>query len=38
MDIALEKLVFETAESRADANNLRSVAATKSIGCLQEGN
>jgi RimJ/RimL family protein N-acetyltransferase len=37
LQYAFEALEFERVEFRADANNSRSVAAMKSIGCVEEG-
>jgi RimJ/RimL family protein N-acetyltransferase len=37
LQYAFEDLAFERVEFRADANNSRSVAAMKSIGCTAEG-
>lgn len=34
---AFEKMGMERVEFRADANNQRSIAAMKSIGCVEEG-
>jgi RimJ/RimL family protein N-acetyltransferase len=37
LQFAFEKLELERVEFRADANNKRSIAAMKSIGCTEEG-
>ncbi len=37
LEFAFEKMGMERVEFRADVNNLRSVAAMKSIGCTEEG-
>ncbi|MBK5212311.1 MAG: GNAT family N-acetyltransferase [Flavobacteriaceae bacterium] len=37
LEFAFEKLDVERVEFRADANNARSIAAMKSIGCTVEG-
>ena len=37
LQFAFEKLELERVEFRADANNKRSIAAMKSIGCKEEG-
>ncbi|WP_026451912.1 GNAT family N-acetyltransferase [Aequorivita capsosiphonis] len=37
LEFAFEKLGIERVEFRADANNARSIAAMKSIGCTEEG-
>jgi RimJ/RimL family protein N-acetyltransferase len=37
LQFAFEKLGLERVEFRADANNKRSIAAMKSIGCKEEG-
>ena len=37
LQFAFEKLGLERVEFRADANNKRSIAAMKSIGCTEEG-
>ena len=37
LEFAFEKMGMERVEFRADVNNLRSVAAMKSIGCTLEG-
>ncbi|MDQ2753399.1 MAG: GNAT family N-acetyltransferase [Bacteroidota bacterium] len=37
LSFAFEKLSMERVEFRADANNERSIAAMKSIGCIAEG-
>ena len=37
LEFAFEKLDLERVEFRADANNARSIAAMKSIGCTVEG-
>lgn len=37
LEFAFEKLQVERVEFRADANNARSIAAMKSIGCKVEG-
>lgn len=37
LDFAFEKMRMERVEFRADNNNKRSIAAMKSIGCIEEG-
>ena len=37
LDFAFEKMQMERVEFRADNNNKRSIAAMKSIGCIEEG-
>lgn len=37
LQYAFEKMDLERVEFRADANNARSIAAMKSIGCVEEG-
>lgn len=37
LQFAFEKMGVERVEFRADANNARSIAAMKSIGCTEEG-
>ena len=37
LEFAFEKLELDRVEFRADNNNLRSIAAMKSIGCKPEG-
>jgi N-acetyltransferase len=37
LDFAFDKMQMERVEFRADNNNLRSIAAMKSIGCIEEG-
>lgn len=37
LEFAFEKLGIDRVEFRADANNARSIAAMKSIGCVPEG-
>ena len=37
LEFAFEQLNMERVEFRADNQNLRSIAAMKSIGCTQEG-
>ena len=37
MQFAFEKIGMERVEFRADYNNARSIAAMKSIGCVEEG-
>ena len=37
LEFAFEKMQFERVEFRADANNKKSIAAMKSIGCTVEG-
>ncbi len=37
LEYAFEKMKLERVEFRADAKNARSIAAMKSIGCIEEG-
>ena len=37
LDFAFDKMQMERVEFRADNNNKRSIAAMKSIGCIEEG-
>ena len=37
LDFAFDKMKMERVEFRADNNNKRSIAAMKSIGCIEEG-
>ena len=37
LEFAFEKLGLERVEFRADANNVQSIAAMKSLGCIVEG-
>ncbi|PKA83070.1 RimJ/RimL family protein N-acetyltransferase [Ulvibacter sp. MAR_2010_11] len=37
LEFAFEKIGWDRVEFRADANNARSIAAMKSIGCVEEG-
>jgi N-acetyltransferase len=37
LDFAFDKMHIERVEFRADNNNKRSIAAMKSIGCIEEG-
>lgn len=37
LEFAFEKMKMERVEFRADNKNLRSIAAMKSIGCIEEG-
>lgn len=37
LDFAFDKMQMERVEFRADNNNQRSIAAMKSIGCMEEG-
>lgn len=37
LEFAFETMGMERVEFRADANNVRSIAAMKSIGCVEEG-